>query len=118
MTSEVFGVLQEYLYTDRIQSLVSVDQLALIAVANRLCLPRLVSLVEDYVVGELGHAAEEDEDILEEVLMLIEPAQVTAVAQHYGLPMCVLEYSVRQQKHKYRGDYSGLLMMFLILIDF
>lgn len=75
MTSEVFGVLQEYLYTDRIQSLVSVDQLALIAVANRLCLPRLVSLVEDYVVGELGHAAEEDEDILEEVLMLIEPAQ-------------------------------------------
>ncbi|XP_069140468.1 LOW QUALITY PROTEIN: rho-related BTB domain-containing protein 1-like [Argopecten irradians] len=75
LTSEVFIVLQEYLYTDKIRSLESVDQLALIAVANRFCLPRLISLVEEYVVMELSRAAHRDEDILEEVLMLIEPAQ-------------------------------------------
>ncbi|XP_021361192.1 rho-related BTB domain-containing protein 1-like [Mizuhopecten yessoensis] len=89
VTCEVFGVLQEYLYTDKIQSLDSVDQLALIAVANRLCLPHLISLVEDYVVTELSRAARCDEDILEEVLMLIEPSQfhnalqLAAWCQHY-----------------------------------
>ncbi|XP_033757206.1 rho-related BTB domain-containing protein 1-like [Pecten maximus] len=117
VTTEVFSVLQEYLYTDKIRSLESVDQLALIAVANRFCLPRLISLVEEYVVMELSRAAHCDEDIIEEVLMLIEPAQfhnalqLAAWCQHY---VCV---HFREANKRFFRELRGLQMENLTWIE-
>ena len=73
----MFTALQEYLYTDNITNLHAVDQLSLMAVANRLCLPRLLTMVEQFVTSELEKADKKKEDILEEVMMLIEPSQVS-----------------------------------------
>ena len=48
----------------------------IISAADRLCLPRLVTLVESAVVHDLTEADKDGEDIIEDVLKLIEPAQV------------------------------------------
>ena len=48
----------------------------MIELANRLCLQRLLSLTEQAVVAQLS-VANEWRDITEDVLTLLEPAQVT-----------------------------------------
>ena len=76
VVKETFIALQEYLYTGVCPSLHQTDPMELIELGNRLCLPRLVALTEQYLVKELSLAAEEGEDIAEDVLYLLQPAQV------------------------------------------
>ena len=73
---ECFLTLREFLYTDDLALDGPIDCLGVIEVGNRLCLPRLVKLVEARVVEDLIMADREGEDILEEVLNILEPAQV------------------------------------------
>lgn len=47
----------------------------LIELANRLCLPQFLAFVEQSIVSELTTAEKSDQNITEEVLMYLEPAQ-------------------------------------------
>ena len=72
---ETFHALQEYLYTGESQLLDNVDCLALIELANRLCLPRLVNMVELVVQRQLQDCQDKDELVVD-ALTLIQPAEV------------------------------------------
>ncbi|KAG5263012.1 hypothetical protein AALO_G00281480 [Alosa alosa] len=68
------GVL-EYLYTNQLSPMADLDPLELIALANRLCLPRLIALTEQYAVTELVRGSRGGQDIDGEVLTYLELAQ-------------------------------------------
>ncbi|XP_072095309.1 rho-related BTB domain-containing protein 1 isoform X2 [Mobula birostris] len=65
----------EYLYTSQFSFNSQLDPIELIALANRLCLPRFVALTEQYAVEDLLKAEKEGVDIDGEVLMYLELAQ-------------------------------------------
>lgn len=76
ISKECFLALREFLYTDDLSPEGHIDCLGVIEIGNRFCLPRLVKLVEASVVEELMMGASQGEDILEEVLDILEPAQL------------------------------------------
>ncbi|XP_028651220.1 rho-related BTB domain-containing protein 1 isoform X1 [Erpetoichthys calabaricus] len=65
----------EYLYMNQLSPSLDLDPLELIALANRLCLPRLVALTEQYAVHELVKASKDGVDIDGEVLTYLELSQ-------------------------------------------
>ncbi|XP_043938900.1 rho-related BTB domain-containing protein 2 isoform X5 [Protopterus annectens] len=65
----------EYLYTGQFCSNVDLDCLELIVLANRLCLPHLVALTEQYTVTGLIEAMHMGVDIDADVLLFLEIAQ-------------------------------------------
>ncbi|XP_056385863.1 rho-related BTB domain-containing protein 1 isoform X2 [Hyla sarda] len=65
----------DYLYTKQLSCTSDMDPLELVALANRICLPRLVSLTEQHAVQELTKAAVNGVDIDQEVLTYLEIAQ-------------------------------------------
>ncbi|XP_069756837.1 rho-related BTB domain-containing protein 1 isoform X2 [Narcine bancroftii] len=65
----------EYLYTSQFSFNSQLDPIELIALANRLCLPRFVALTEQYAVQDLLRAVKEGVDIDGEVLTYLELAQ-------------------------------------------
>ncbi|XP_078269363.1 rho-related BTB domain-containing protein 1 [Rhinoraja longicauda] len=65
----------EYLYTSQLSFNSQLDPIELIALANRLCLPRFVALTEQYAVQDFLKAAKEGVDIDGEVLTYLELAQ-------------------------------------------
>ncbi|XP_028976084.2 rho-related BTB domain-containing protein 1-like isoform X2 [Esox lucius] len=65
----------EYLYTNQLCPMAELDPMELAALANRLCLPRLTALTEQYAVSELIRASKEGQDIDGEVLTYLELAQ-------------------------------------------
>uniref|UniRef100_A0A8C1W6R3 Rho-related BTB domain-containing protein 1 n=1 Tax=Cyprinus carpio TaxID=7962 RepID=A0A8C1W6R3_CYPCA len=66
----------EYLYTNQLSPMADLDPMELIALANRLCLPRLIALTEQYAASELVKASKDGQDIDGEVLTYLELAQV------------------------------------------
>ncbi|XP_074640911.1 rho-related BTB domain-containing protein 1-like [Tubulanus polymorphus] len=71
-----FSYLLEYLYLDDCcPDFSEVDPVELIELSNRLCLPRMHSLLESMLVKHLMKAHDDGENIMEDVLALIEPAQ-------------------------------------------
>uniref|UniRef100_A0A8C5IQ66 Rho-related BTB domain-containing protein 2 n=1 Tax=Junco hyemalis TaxID=40217 RepID=A0A8C5IQ66_JUNHY len=66
----------EYLYTGQFSSSPDLDDMKLIILANRLCLPHLVALTEQYTVTGLMEAAQMMVDIDGDVLVFLELAQV------------------------------------------
>ena len=73
-----FEALLFYLYSDRISDAVSpVNCVGLIELANRLCLPRLVALVEVAVVARMEAGLLESEDeAVDDALKILQPSQV------------------------------------------
>ncbi|MBN3282514.1 RHBT1 protein, partial [Polyodon spathula] len=65
----------EYLYMNQLSPVMDLDPIELIALANRLCLPRLVALTEQYAVNDLVKAQRDGIDIDGEVLTFLELAQ-------------------------------------------
>uniref|UniRef100_A0A673KK20 Rho-related BTB domain-containing protein 1-like n=1 Tax=Sinocyclocheilus rhinocerous TaxID=307959 RepID=A0A673KK20_9TELE len=65
----------EYLYTNQLSPMADLDPMELIALANRLCLPRLIALTEQYAVSELVKASKDGQEIDGEVLIYLELAQ-------------------------------------------
>ncbi|XP_029465610.1 rho-related BTB domain-containing protein 1 isoform X2 [Rhinatrema bivittatum] len=65
----------DYLYTRQLLPKLDMDPLELIALANRICLPHLVALTEQYAVQELTKCAVNGVDIDGEVLTYLELAQ-------------------------------------------
>lgn len=66
----------EYLYTGMFTSSPDLDDMKLIVLANRLCLPHLVALTEQYTVTGLMEATQMMVDIDGDVLVFLELAQV------------------------------------------
>ncbi|KAM6951445.1 rho-related BTB domain-containing protein 1 [Aplochiton taeniatus] len=65
----------EFLYTNTLSPMADLDPMELITLANRLCLPRLITLTEQYAVSELLKASRDRQDIDGEVLTYLELAQ-------------------------------------------
>ncbi|XP_072122609.1 rho-related BTB domain-containing protein 2-like isoform X3 [Mobula birostris] len=65
----------EYLYTGQFCSSLDLDSMELIVLANRLCLPHLVALTEQYTVYGLIEATQMGVDIDGDVLLFLEIAQ-------------------------------------------
>jgi len=57
---------------------------ALIELADRLCLPRLVSLVEDSVIQQMAQNFEEGEDNTEDALRIMQACQVSPIYSKTG----------------------------------
>ena len=81
MSVETFTALQEFLYTGRCRHLESVDNIELIELANRLCLPRLLAMTELHIVQKLQEVELSGREIYEDALWLTEPAQVCDYGQ-------------------------------------
>lgn len=73
----MFLAIREFLYTGECSNSATLNCLGIIEAANRFCLPRLVRLVEAQVVEDLTDADKNGEDIIEDVIRLLEPVQVT-----------------------------------------
>ena len=66
-----------FLYTDDIKPISSTRCLDLIELANRLCLIRLINLVERAVIDELNRfSATENSDVIQPCLRLLETCKV------------------------------------------
>lgn len=72
-----FHKLLCYLYTDEVPAISSARCLNLLELANRLCLPRLVNLVESRVIEDLERLSQsEGNEAVENCLRLLEPCKV------------------------------------------
>ena len=71
-----FTALLAYLYTDLCPDLSTVDALDMLELANCYCLPRLVALTEEHIISELQQKDASGADVTEDVLLLLEHAQV------------------------------------------
>ena len=77
-----FYQLLYFLYTDKSPLHINlINCIDLIELANRLCLPRLVSLVEASIIQLFNGALETGSDICEETLKLLQPCQVHNAGQ-------------------------------------
>lgn len=72
-------MLQEFLYTGASPGFDLMESLAMIELANRLCQSELLGLTEQYLVTELTTLEKSGQDIAEEVLMLLERAEVSKI---------------------------------------
>ncbi|XP_046822146.1 rho-related BTB domain-containing protein 1 isoform X2 [Vespa crabro] len=72
-----FHKLLCYLYTDEVPAISSARCLNLLELANRLCLPRLVNLVESRVIEDLKRLSQnEGNEAVENCLRLLEPCKL------------------------------------------
>ncbi|XP_034254975.1 rho-related BTB domain-containing protein 1 isoform X2 [Thrips palmi] len=77
VAQDTFIQLLVYLYTDDISGTVSyLKCLELLEVANRLCLQRLITLIEQKVVEQLSVRCGTDGDVVEHCLRLLEPCKL------------------------------------------
>lgn len=73
-----FHKLLCYLYTDEVPAIAAARCFNLLELANRLCLPRLVNLVECRVIEDLTLLAQNDtNEAVEHCLRLLEPVKVS-----------------------------------------
>lgn len=75
ISRDVFLAVREFLYTGECSQCATLNCLGIIEAANRFCLPRLIRLVEGQVITDLSEADKDGEDIIEDVIKLLEPAQ-------------------------------------------
>ena len=89
MSCFTFQELLFYLYTDRVSGrITALNCLGILELANRLCLPRLITLVEVSVVEKMHKALDKGMDITEEALKILQPCQVI---QH--IRVCLASFS-------------------------
>lgn len=67
-----------YLYTDSVDAQVNIHNcINLLEIANRLCLSRLIALIEAQIINELKKLASNDIEAAEHALRILEPCQVS-----------------------------------------
>lgn len=71
-----FYQLLYYLYTDKSPAVTTSTCVHLIELANRLCLPRLVTLVESTIIQLFTESLDAGEDISDQALKILQPCQV------------------------------------------
>lgn len=80
--AEVFWSFLEYTYTDKLESCIPLESsMLLIELANRLCLPRLINIIESIVIAEMRRNGSSSE-VLENCIRVLEPAQVCLSLTH------------------------------------
>ncbi|XP_054167490.1 rho-related BTB domain-containing protein 1-like isoform X2 [Oppia nitens] len=92
---ETFRQMLYYLYTDGLDtSITHTNCLPVLELANRLCLSRLVALIENHIINELTRISESG-DITEIVLRLLEPSQIHNADQlsEYCLHQIAIHYN-------------------------
>ncbi|KAI8792887.1 rho-related BTB domain-containing protein 1 [Biomphalaria glabrata] len=99
ITVETFRALKEYLYTGESPSLADVDCIMLIEVANRLCLPQLVNMVEASVVQEL--LTYDKDEMLQDAITLLEPSELYNAQQLSKFCQYILSINYMDVKHKH-----------------
>lgn len=101
VTSDIFRLLQEFLYTGFCQDLSSATCLELIELANRLCQSDLLLLAEQFLVAELTALDKGRQDIAEEVLSVLEPAQLHNATYLYNWCLWYIKvnYDVIYMRH-------------------
>lgn len=73
---DIFQKLLLYIYTDSAPPVKPGDCVELIALANRMCLPRLVTLIENHIIYELVKVTDMGGDVTEDTLHMLEPCQM------------------------------------------
>ncbi|KAK8395203.1 hypothetical protein O3P69_006139 [Scylla paramamosain] len=71
-----FHILLQYLYTDSVPTLKIRECLPVIELGNRLCLPRLISLVEIEIIDLFQRVIQAGGDVSEDCIYLLEPLQM------------------------------------------
>ncbi|CAN8023748.1 unnamed protein product, partial [Ixodes persulcatus] len=101
---ECFERLLTYLYTDCVSDIMSTNEcLDLIELANRLCLPRLICLMEQKVISELTALSSKDADAAHVLaLTLLEPSQIHNADQlaDWCLHHIAINHEYIKQQHK------------------
>lgn len=86
VTKYSFHKLLCYLYTDEIPQISTDKCLNLLEVANRLCLPRLINLIECRVIEDLTNISQSDTiEAVKNCLDLLEPVKVRCILGNYFL---------------------------------
>jgi len=95
VTCSSFEHLLHFLYTDQAPHVKHHDCLGVIELANRLVLPRLMSLIEVAVIQELRQLEEAGVDMIEAVLRLVQPCQIHNAEQlgDWALSHIALNYN-------------------------
>lgn len=94
MREYTFHKLLCYLYTDEVPAISSARCLNLLELANRLCLPRLVNLVESRVIEDLERLSQsEGNEAVENCLRLLEPCKVGLLSSR--ICVCFTSYDTR-----------------------
>lgn len=84
VTKYSFHKLLCYLYTDEIPQISTDKCLNLLEVANRLCLPRLINLIECRVIEDLTNISQSDTiEAVKNCLDLLEPVKVRFTLGNY-----------------------------------
>lgn len=84
VTKYSFHKLLCYLYTDEIPQISTDKCLNLLEVANRLCLPRLINLIECRVIEDLTNISQSDTiEAVKNCLDLLEPVKVRSTLGYY-----------------------------------
>jgi len=79
---EAFSCFLEYLYTDSLSPPVPTEiGMPLIELANRLCLPRLVNILESLMINDIAQQQSMGIDVTEECIRILEVAQVKCRAR-------------------------------------
>lgn len=73
-----FQELLFYLYTDHAPRVNASNCAGILEMANRLCLPRLISLVEETVIAKMTLDIKNGGEVIEDALNLLQPSQVRA----------------------------------------
>lgn len=71
-----FQELLYYLYTDQPPRVSPTNCLGVIELANRLVLPRMMTLLEKRVIEEMERLTEKGEDVCEDALRILQPCQI------------------------------------------
>ena len=76
-----FSAVLYYLYTDQTPHVTPVTCLLVLELANRMVLPRLVTMIETSVITQLRQEIEHGEELFIEALELLQPCQMFNAAQ-------------------------------------
>ena len=68
--------VQYFLYTDKAPRVSPSNCLAVVELANRLVLTRLISLIENKVIQAMGEVIEEGGEVFRDALDILQPSQV------------------------------------------
>ncbi|CAG2110232.1 unnamed protein product, partial [Medioppia subpectinata] len=96
VNKETFRQMLYYIYTDGLDATITHSNcLPVLELANRLCLSRLVALIESHVISELTRMCDNGNDITESVLRLLEPSQIHNADQlsEYCLHQIAIHYN-------------------------
>ena len=71
-----FRQVQYFLYTDKTPCVSPSSCLPVVELANRLVLPRLITLIENVVIQEMKEIIEQGGEVFKDALDIFQPSQV------------------------------------------